>query len=255
MIRPNAIKELKGFNDSPYQILTVYLGSDSVQAPSAEVLLTQLHSLIHQNLSSEQRVTFKSDIERIEKYLSNYIPSARSLVFFSAAKQLWEVVDLEFSMPMSLSVNNSPNIDQLVESLQNHSKYLVLLVDREKARMFTVEQGEIVDRSQFIKGYVPQKIKATGRDNLLNQSDTNFRRNDNLLKQHVDIAAKAAAEFTKTNNINFVIIGGHAEMFKKVTDSLPSNLRTKIVAELVTEVNIPLNDILIESKKIAATII
>ena len=254
MIQPNIIKGLKEFNDSPFTILSVYLGTDTLQAPSAEVLSTQLHSLIHQNLNNEQRVAFKDDIKRIEKYLSNYIPSARSIVFFTAGKNLWEVANLEFSMPANLSIGNSPVIKPLVESLQTHSKYLVLLVDREKARMFSVEQGEIVDRSQFIEGFVPPRVKSTGRDGILNQSDTNFRRNENLLKQHIDIAAKAVAKFTSANDINFVIIGGHAEMFKKVADSLPANLKSKVVAGFITEVNIPLNDILIESKKIAATI-
>jgi hypothetical protein len=254
MIQPNTVTELKEFNDSPFLILSVYLGTDTLQAPSAEMLLTQLHSLIHQNLDNDQRVIFKDDIERIEKYLGNYIPTARSIVFFTAGKNLWEVANLEFSMPANLSVGNSPAIKPLVKSLQTHSKYLVLLVDREKARMFSVEQGEIVDRSQFIRGFVPQRVKSTGRDGVLNQSDTNSRRNETLLKRHIDMAAKAVIKFVNANDINFVIIGGHAEMFKKVADSLPANLKSKVVAGFVTEVNIPLNDILIESKKIAATI-
>jgi len=254
MIQPGTIQKLKGLNNSLFPILSIYLGTDTIQAPSAEILLTQLHSLIHQHMDSEQRTTFKNDIKSIEKYLGNYRPSFRSIVFFSAGKNLWEVANLEFSMPASLSIDNSPNIKPLINSLQTHSKYLVLLVDREKARMFTVDQGEIADRTQFIEGYVPPRVKATGRDNILNQSDTNFRRNENLLKQHIDIAAKAVAKFVNANDINFVIIGGHAEMFKKVADSLPANLRSKVVAGFITEINIPLNDILRESKKIAATI-
>jgi hypothetical protein len=51
-----------------------------------------------------------------------------------------------------------------------------------------------------------------------------------------------------------VIIGGHSEMFKRVAASLPAELRSKVVDSFVTEINIPLNEILMESKKIAATV-
>jgi hypothetical protein len=120
--------------------------------------------------------------------------------------------------------------------------------------MFTVEQGEIVDHSEFIGGYVPQKVKSTGRDISGGDGDINFRHNEELLQRHIDLAAKAVTKFTKAGDIHFVIIGGHAEMFKKVAKSLPSSLQTKVAGSFVTEVNIPLNEILLESKKIAATI-
>ena len=253
MIQPSMIEKLKTYNSPLSLVLSVYLGNDTVQAPSVEYLLTQFHSLLHGILTKEERVIFENDIKHIEEYLSDYVPSARSLVFFSAGQKLWEIVSLEFPLPMSLSVNSYPNIKPLVQSLQKYSKYLVLLVDREKARMFTVEQGEIVDYSNFT-GYVPQKIKATGRDGVISQSDTNFRHNEVLLKRHIDRAVQAVVAFTEANDIHFVILGGHSEIFKKVAKSLPKDLRVKIAGSFVTEVNLPLNEILRESKKIASTI-
>ncbi len=254
MIQSNVIEKLSKLEKSDFQILTVYLGTDTLQAPSSEMLLTQFHSLIHKKLNTVDRTIFKSDIQRIEKYLEAHVPSFRSLVFFSAGKHLWEVASLEFGMPAKITIDNSPDTTKLVESLQKHSKYLVILVDREKARMFTVEQGEITDQSEAIGSYVPPRVKATGRENFKNQTDTNFRHNEVLLKRHIDSVAKAITKFTKTNNINFVIIGGHAEMFRKVADSLPASLQSKIIVGFVTDVNAPLNKILRESKKIAASI-
>jgi hypothetical protein len=254
MIKPGIIKKLKTYDDSPYQILSVYLGVDSIQSPPGEFLLKQFHSLIHQNLSKEQRTIFENDIKRIEEYLNDYIPLARSLIFFSADDKLWEVVELEFYLPENLSVGTSPTIDPIIQSLQKYSKYLVLLVDREKARMFTVEQGEIVNHSEFKGDYVPQKVKSTGRVISGGNYDTNFRHNEELLQRHINNAVRAVEVFTKNEDIHFVIIGGHAEILEKVIKSLPTNLQNKVVNSFVTEVNIPLNDILLESKKIAATI-
>ena len=205
-------------------------------------------------MNKDLRATFESDIKRIEEYLSEYKPLARSLIFFSAGSQLWEVEGLEFSLPASLSVGISPDLEPIIHSLHKYNKYLVLLVDREKARMFTVEQGEIVDRSEFIGSFVPQKVKSTGRVISGGNIDTMFRHNEELLQRHIELAAKAVAEFTESNDIHFVIIGGHVEIFKKVAKSLPSGLRAKVAGTFVTEVNIPLSDILLESKIVAAKI-
>lgn len=254
MISPNKISEFESYNNSKFPILSVYLGADSLQAPSDKLLLSQFHSLLHQNLTDDQRNIFESDITRINQFLDEYIPSARSLIIFSSGDNLWEVVELEFSMPTSLSVNTSPDIEPIHKALNNYSKYLVLLVDREKARMFTVEQGEISEQSNFIGDYVPPKKKMTGRDGAAGRSDMISRHTDELLDRHIDLAVKAADEFARSKDINFLILGGHKEMFARVASALPTDLQNKLAGSFVTEINIPINDILIESKKIAALV-
>ena len=199
------------------------------------------------------RVEFAADISRIETALSEYIPKARTLVIFSAGEQLWQIVDLEFSLPPSLMISTSPNMTPLLEALPRYSKYLVLFVDREKMRMFTVEQGKMVDHTEYIGDPVPQNSKSTGIDRA-GSTDGNFRHNEVLLQQHIEKTAQAVAKFTRSNTVQFVIIGGHSELFKRVAASLPAGLRSKVAGSFVTEINITLNEILIESKKIAAAV-
>ena len=254
MITSQTIKKLTSFIDSDFPILSVHLGANTLHSPSGDYLLTQLHSLLHKGLSKEQRITFEDDINKITEYLQDYIPSARSIVFFTGGESLWEVVKLEFSLPTSISISNSPQLKPIQDSLKKYSMYLVLLVDREKARMFTVEQGEMVDHSEYIGSEVPQLSKSTGRDSAVGKSDINFRHNELLLSRHIAKTAKAVADFTKTKDVHFVIIGGHSEIFKKVAAALPQGLRSKIADTFVTEVNIPLNELLLESKKLASSV-
>jgi len=253
MITLATIKILKAYNDPDHQVLSVYLGEDTKQSPMGEFLLSQFHSLLHSYADKDSRSHFDADIKRITSYLSDYTPKARSLIFFTAGEKLWQVIELEFSLPARLSVNASPEISPIIDALLKYSMYLVLLVDREKVRMFTVEQGELVDHSDYVGGYVPHHAKTTGQEP--NQAgDTIFRHNETLLTRHIALVAKAVAEFTKAKDVHFIIIGGHAEIFKKVAASLPPRLRSKIVDSFVTEINIPLNEILLESKAIAARV-
>jgi hypothetical protein len=254
VIRPDKIKEIESYNNSDFLILSVYLGADSLQSPSEKFLLTQFHSLLHRYLNDDQHNIFEKNIRRIEEYLSDYIPSARSLVIFSGGEDLWEVVNLEFSLNPTISVSSSPNIDPILRARQKYSKYMVLLIDREKARMLTVEQGEIVEHSDFIGSYVPQNRKLTGREDTAGKNDIISRHNNEMLERHIEQACKAADEFARAKDINFLIIGGHAEMFAKVAEILPTDLKNKLAGSFITDVNLPLNEILIESKKVAANI-
>jgi hypothetical protein len=254
MIEPNKINEIKKYNNSEFPILSVYLGVDSLQSPSEKFLTTQFHSLIHEQLDDDQRNIFEDDIKRIEDYLKDYKPSDRSLIFFSAGKNLWEVIGFEFSLPAEISISTSPYLEPIIMAQQKYSKYLVLLVDRQKARVFTVEQGEIIENRDFNDNFVPQKRSLTGRSMNYNTDDTASRHNDVLLGFHVKDACETAAKFAKEKNIEFLIIGGRDEMIPKIEKALPLELKNILSGSFVTEINLPLNEILIESKKVAAKI-
>ena len=252
MIETKTLEQLRTFNNSPFPILSVYLGSDTAKAPSSELLVSQLHSMIHSHLTQDEKTVFQKDIERIEEQLQSDTPRGKSSVFFSAGDKLWQTVHFEFFLTPSIRVSTSPDTKAIISGLAKYTKYLVVLVDREKAHMFTVEQGEMGRQSEFTDDSVPQKVSSTGRDGVANQTDTNFRRNELQLKRHVDLAAKSIIEFIKNDDIHFIVVGGHKEIFKKVINSFPAPLRSKVAGSFVSELNIPLADILRESKKVAA---
>ena len=253
MITSGTIKRLETYKRSNFQIMTVYLSDASLRAPTGEYLLSQFHSLVHGYLDKPMRIEFAEDISRIQKTLQQHVPKARSLVIFSAGDKLWQVVSLEFALPPALTISTSPDLHPLLQALPKYSRYLVLLVDREKVRMFTVEQGDMIDYSEYVVNDVPQNTKSTGTD-AAGSSNGNFRHNEVLLQRHINSAAQAVAKFTESKDVHFVIIGGHSEMFKRVAASLPAGLRSKVLDSFVTEINIPLNEIVLESKKIAATV-
>lgn len=132
------------------------------------------------------------------------------------------------------------------------NKYLVLLIDREKARMFTVYHGKIEDQKDIFDGEVPQDVKAKKID--WGRDDKIFRHIQQHLHYHLQFVAKAALEFAKGKKINFIILGGHKEMIPKMKAHLLYPLNKIVSGEFVTELNIPLNKVLLLSKKIVARI-
>ena len=246
-----AIVELEKFQNSIFPILTVYLSSVAKAAPSAKLLLSGFHSLISHSLSAEEQKLFKKDLSRIEVYLREIYDKRgkRTVVFFSAGKKLWEILDFEFYLPPLCLVSYSPYIGPVTEALQAYKKYLVLLVDREKARLFTVHLGKIGEQKEIFDGEVPQNVKHG--DDTWDAQDKIFRHIEDHLSCHLKRIAGAAEEFVKNNEISFVIIGGHREMFPKIKKHLPYPLNKMVIGEFVTELNIPLNEILKKSKLVA----
>lgn len=128
-----------------------------------------------------------------------------------------------------------------------NKKYLVLLVDLAKARLFTVNSGRIDETKEIFDPSVPQKVKrineAWGREDKI------IRHIQNHINRHLKLIAAEVAKFANGKNIHFILIGGHKQLFAKVKKHLPGNLADKVRGTFVTELNIPLSDIFLKSKK------
>jgi hypothetical protein len=86
MISPTTVKTIQAYSNSDNKVLSVYLGEDTRQSSNGEFLLTQFHSLLHGYFDKDLRREYDNDIKRISEFLVDYIPKARSLVFFNNNK-------------------------------------------------------------------------------------------------------------------------------------------------------------------------
>ena len=117
-----AINELKGLQNSRFPILTVYLGSASKETPSARLMLSEFHSLVHHNLSHEEHKLFRKDLSRIERTLREVYDKRgkRTVIFFASGKKIWKTLEFEFYLPPLCLVSYSPYISPITEALQTY---------------------------------------------------------------------------------------------------------------------------------------
>lgn len=235
------------------QVLSVYLSSDNKQTPLPDYLLTQFHSLIHQNLTETQKNKWSRGISSIERYIRESFDrsNTRTLVFFTG-KNLWQVLNFEFYIPPACRILSAVYLKPLEEILDRYQKYLVLLVDRKKAKLFTVHLGKIEEQKEVFDGEVPQRVKAETIN--LGRTDKIMRDIEYHVHHHLQIIAESTKEFIKGKNIHSIILGGHADQLHKLKKHLTYPLNQMIKGEFVTELNIPLNKILALSKKVALEI-
>ena len=251
MINTSVLKKLEDYQNSPFKILSVYLGSSEIQAPNLEAFHTQFHSLLHEHFTKEMREAYADDIARIEAFIADYTPSAHSLVFFSAGDALWEVVELSYGIEPTLQLDESPYLAPLQHATVKQPPYLCLLIDREKAIAFIVDQDEIIAHTEVKTGYVQPREKGTNKDDELRQPDTEARYSEATLHRHIEASLNKIMEFLRGHEYSFVLIGGHKPMFTKITQLLPSELQGKVKGYFVSELNVPLQVMFDASKQVS----
>lgn len=120
--------------------------------------------------------------------------------------------------------------------------YMVLLVDRQKAKMFILTNGTVANIVEIKDGHVPQKVKHG--DDTWDAQNKIFRHIEDHLHRHLLLVGEKAAEFAGQNHVSRLIIGSHKALFSKVEKHLPTPLFKKVKGKFVTELKAPFNEIL-----------
>lgn len=251
----NIIQELKNYKNLQHSVLSVYLGQDGKKSPSNTLLLSQFHSLVYKKMTKKEKNLFSKDIKKIDSYLKDDLDTrgSRSVVIFTSGENLWKVLNFEFYLDNSYTIGKSPYLKPIEKALKDYRKFLVLLVDRAKARIFTVHLGIIEERTDVFDKSVPQKVRANEQD-YYGRSDKILRHIEDHLHRHLQLIAKATSDFAKDKYFSFMILGGHKPLFAKIRKLLPKTLSDKVSGTFVTELNIPLNNVFIKSKEVAGKI-
>lgn len=131
---------------------------------------------------------------------------------------------------------------------KRNNAYMVLLVDRKKAVMFTLFDGSVGKKDELIDGHVPQKVKHG--DDTWDAQDKIFRHIEDHLHRHLKLVSEKTAAFAKENNISKIIIGSHKPLFSKIENHLPHPLSKKVKGKFITELKTPFNEILRRAKNL-----
>lgn len=134
--------------------------------------------------------------------------------------------------------------------MKKDNKYLVLLIDKKKAKILMVHSNGAVERSEeFSDGVVPKKVKH-GDDNW-DAQDKIFRHIEDHLHRHLTLIAQQASLYAEKENIAGIIIGGHGPLFPKIKKHLQYPLSGQVKATFLLDMKAPFNVIL---KRIKALI-
>jgi len=222
-----------------HPLISLYLDLDPERFAIAPARASQIRSLVdeagreleaQEGLSHDERVALRSDIRRIDEFLSSPdapFRGARALaVFCSSQADLFEVVPLLRPTEARVSIGHSARVEPLVAALQDR-RWLVALVSRREGRVLEgpaeglVEEARLAD---FVRG----------RHEQGGWSQANYERSiEKDAEDHLRRVAEAVNRLWRTERFHRIAAGGPPEIIPRFESHLAGDVRPHMIAERV----------------------
>jgi peptide subunit release factor 1 (eRF1) len=140
---------------------------------------------------------------------------------------VWETIELPVPVRNQLIVNDTPHVGQLEAVLDNHERIGVLLADRQHARVFVLELGEMLDRTELFD-QLPRH-EDDGGDIRRDQAQDHQAA---VTQRHLKRAADAAFAAWQEQRYEHLVLCGPEELVGTLERDLHSYLHRRVAARL-----------------------
>jgi peptide chain release factor subunit 1 len=232
----DVIRSLAGLRAQATPVVSLYLDVDGrrfVRPRDYELHLDHLLKEAAGHTNGHKPAA--TDLERIESFVKGGLDRSRTrgLAIFSCADQdLWQVFHLPVPVRNQLVVNATPHVRQLETVVDEYQRFGVLLADKQRARMFVFELGELVDKSELFD-QLPRHEDDKGdwdRDHVRDHSAAHAHK-------HLKRSAEVAFHVFQEQAFDHLIIGAPEEIAHELERMLHPYLRDRIAARLSVAVN------------------
>lgn len=228
---------------------SVFLSVNPVTNPRGEyfVAFRNLVKTEIDKLDSAGQKLVKEDIKKIEAYIkSGKTEFKKALAIISStASDVWEVSHFSVPLKNHVVIDKTPYLKPLASILDQYQSYAVALVDREHARLFGIQLGEIYEHTELFTPDVPRKHKKGGWQG---RDENRFRRHiDVHVHFHLKDVVKHLEEILKNGETHHLILGGSEESVGLFSKMLPSPISSKIAGTFTADMHAGDDEILEKS--------
>jgi peptide subunit release factor 1 (eRF1) len=221
--------------------LSIYLDTDRSREINIErgfeVVLKNMLREIRQKLDKEARQEFDADAERVRQLVEEYRDVKRGLVVFCDASDdfLW-LRELNVRVRNGAQWNDTPYLRPLIEILDEHERYGVVLTDRKQARLFTIYLGEIEEHFEAEAPLDVTRVNEVGTDHIESQMTIQHKADEHA-HLHLKHVADLTARLARLHEFDRLILAGTVEATGELLNLLPKAVSTKVVRQVSLPVN------------------
>lgn len=237
MISRSKIDELLNFKSDEHMMISFYLGlgqhgtRHKASTIEAKDIIKKAISDVNPNPALRQEL--EADAKRILDYLStDFAGNARGIAVFACSQAgIWQVYRLPITVPNRCLVSHVAYLLPMLKIVDESKRYCIAVIDKQKARIFTVYLGEITERSDILD-VVPGWHKQGG------WAQARFQRHiDDHIYRHLKHVADTLFEFYKREGFGHLIIGGHLETRLRFYNMLHSYLQRALRGYISVDVS------------------
>ena len=240
LVTEDAVRELAAFKGKEAPVVSVYLDVDGKAHPKRQDYEFALERLLRPSRTATDP-SIVEDLRRIEGYVRAGVDRShtRGLALFAcSAHDFWQAIPLAVPVHNQMVINHTPHVRQLEAVLHNNVRFGVLVVDRQRARVFVFEQGELVDHSEQFD-QLPRHDDDHGdwdRDHVRDHTAA-------LAHAHVRRAAQVAFALHQQRPLDHLIVAAPPELVPELERDLHSYLRDRIAARVTLRASSTVNQI------------
>jgi peptide chain release factor subunit 1 len=233
VIDEDTVRELAAVRFPSAPVTSCYLdvdGSRFISHQDYEQHFAQIVRSARVGLNGDHSRSVEDDLLRFERHVKGGFDRSgvKGLAMFScSAEGWWQVVPLPVPVRDQIVVNRSPYVSQLEWIVQRYERFGVLLADRQRARLFVFELGQLVDRSELFD-QLPRHDDDGGewdKDHVQDHVDA-------LAAAHIRHAAAVALHEFQEHGFDHLILGGPDESVARLQAALHPYLAQRVVARI-----------------------
>lgn len=222
------------------RVLSAYLATDPSRGPGRN-LKAHVNDVFQEVRSSatEDTEALEAELEGLRARIDELEERPRGLAIFSSASLgLSEMLPLRVTPQPGAWWARRLNLRPLLALLDEYEPTLVLLVDKERSRLFRVVLDEI-EELEGVHDEIPPKHQQGG------ESQKNFQRHhDEHVLQHVRRAVDMLMRHAEADRLSRIAVGGPAEVLGHLRRFLPQSLEPKVAGTIAVPVAAPASEIL-----------
>ncbi|MCS7207060.1 MAG: Vms1/Ankzf1 family peptidyl-tRNA hydrolase [Dehalococcoidia bacterium] len=230
MISVEEVRALEHLHRPGVWVLSVYLTVDPTHtvwpAPRTKVS-NAIKALEASAPTPTYRKALLKEWERLDEWFAQWTPQGRGLVLFTAEPlDLWRTWHLPVPVPDLVRFQETAYTTPLLNLLDEYERYGVVLVEKQRARLFLVHLGQ-VEEEALVLTPVPQKHAQGG------WSAPRFQRHhEESVKEHVRAVVQSLEEMLRQRRFDRLILGGPVEARTALEEALSPALRQRVVGTL-----------------------
>jgi peptide chain release factor subunit 1 len=185
---------------------------------------------VREGLGKDSRTALDEEISRVRDWLDTERPGGRGVAIFSCVSpELWETYRLPEVERDELTFGPVPHLAPLIDIVDDYERYAVALVDKERARLFTVFMAQIEETKSF-EDEVPGKHDQGGPSQMKYQRD-----HEKHVRWHLKRVVDELSGLLERRSFDRLVVAGPEEATSELTALLPSVLASRLVAVTLME--------------------
>jgi peptide subunit release factor 1 (eRF1) len=228
MLSWEELEQLERFDGGGARVLSLYLNLDPARHPtrSYRIAFKDLAKEVAGTVTEAQRHDFAQEVERVTEWFvrQNEAPGRGLILFSCTPRNLWQPHFVNVAVREHLAFDERPDIAGLLELIDDYERFAVVLVTKDKARVFTVFAGDIEAIDAF-QDVVPGKADV----GALRQSKVQ-RHHELHVLWHLKKVVAHLSKLQSRRNFDRLIILGPVEATTELQQILPHVLMTRVAA-------------------------